>query len=126
MKTIQMKGKGQVMMRREQKVKVKVSILEWNSSSTDCTFLKLYYCYYYFICITMYNKQMTEQYTINVYAEVTMHKIFKYTRFQGTESKGRVHFLRNFSILLVSTHIYFSVSYLILTLDEKAVMIGRV
>lgn len=73
MKTIQMKGKGQVMMRREQKVKV--SILEWNSSSTDCTFLKLWYCYYYFICITMYNKYMTVQYTVNIYAEVTIHKI---------------------------------------------------
>ena len=29
----------------------------------------------------MYNKYMTVQYTINVYAEVTTHKIFKYTRF---------------------------------------------
>ena len=49
----------------------------------------------------------------------------KYTRLWGTESKGRAHFLLNLSILLVLTHIYFSVSYLILILDEKAVMTGR-
>ena len=40
--------------------------------------------------------------------------------------KGRAHFLLNFPMLLVLTHMYFSVSYLILTLDEKAVMTGRV
>ena len=54
---------------------MKVSILEWNSSSTDCTFLKVYYCHYYFICITMHNKYITMQYTIKYYAKVTIHKI---------------------------------------------------
>ena len=50
----------------------------------------------------------------------------KYRWHYGTESKGKPHLLLNLSILLVLTHMYFSVSYLILTLDEKAVMTGRV
>ena len=36
------------------------------------------------------------------------------------------HFLLNLSILLVLTHLYLSVSYLISTSDEKAVIIGKV
>ena len=48
----------------------------------------------------------------------------KYRQHYGTESKGRAHFLLNLPMLLVLTHMYFSVSYLILTLDEKAVMTG--
>ena len=51
---------------------------------------------------------------------------FKYRQHEGTESKGRAHFLLNLPMLLVLTHMYFSVSHLTLTLDEKAVMTGRV
>ena len=85
----------------------------------------------YDITLQMNYKYITLQYTMNFNGKVTIQKKerkirSKYRRHQGTESKGRAHFLLNLSILLVLTHIYFSVSYLILTLDEKAVMTGRV
>ena len=44
--------------------------------------------------------------------------------FQTFEYSAALQYQR--SILLVLTHMYFSVSYLILTVDEKAVMTGRV
>ena len=77
----------------------------------------------------MHYKYITLHYTINFNAKVTIHiiKIKKIrthvTRVQSP--KARAYFLLNLSILLVLTH-YVSVSYLLLTLDEKAVMIGRV
>ena len=90
---------------------MKVSILEWNSSSTDCTFLKLYYCDYYFICITMYNKYMTVQYTINVYAEVSIHKIentFQVHTFLGYRIQRQSPLLKKFlHFISFNTYILF-------------------
>ena len=79
--------------------------------------------------ITLQYITNTLHYTMNFNGEVSIQKKntrSKDTRHQDTESKGRAHFLLNLSISLVLTHIYFSVSYLILTLHEKAVMTGRV
>ena len=83
--------------------------------------------------VTINYKYITLHYTTNFNGKVTIQKKkrkirSKYRRHSGTESKGRAQFLLSFnlSILLVLTHLYFSVSYLILTVDEKAVMTGRV
>ena len=110
---------------------MKVSILEWNSSSTVSTFLKLHYCYYYFICITMYNKYMTVQYTINVYAEVTIHKIkntFQVHTFLGYRVQRQSSLLNECAhFISFNTYILFCfILNIVIRLDEKAVMIGRV
>ena len=79
---------------------------------------------------TINYKYVTVHYTMNFNGKVTVQKKkkirSKYRQHYGTKSKGRAHFLLNLPMLLVLTHMYFSVSYLILTLDEKAVMTGRV
>lgn len=82
---------------------------------------------FFIICITIYYKYVTIRQTINLNALVTIQKIisaFQGHTFKGTESKGRVHFLLNLSILSVLTHSYFSVSYLILTTHIFLAMIS--
>lgn len=82
---------------------------------------------FFIICITIYYKYITIRQTINLNALVTIQKIisaFQGHTFKGTESKVRVHFLLNLSILSVLTHTYFSVSYLILTTHIFLAMIS--